>query len=1296
MSEAVAVTQRVRTEGRLPPALWDDLLAVPWAEDGRDPAAGLDCFGLVVEVYRRLGVELPDPASPGFLSQRGGWEAISDPEPGCAVLMVHQGRPHVGVYLGGGEILHSTLLSGVVVSSLRAARAAGLVKGYARTLDADPPVESLPAPADGDLTVVEIDLTGGRVVRRIPWQPGLSVTDLESPGLRLVSGTVEAGGIVVLARWPGAITFFGAAVAGTAATAAFVVDVGLLLLGAALSFAAALLMPAAPIPKQYSEESSPTFDLSGFLRNRSGIGAAQPVVYGEHRAGGHIIAAFQRAGEDGTSILYVLLMWSRGPIHSLGGLTSAVDDLTGPAIPAAFEIDGNPASSYDCSVSVRLGLSDQEPIPGFRETVNLSTYTMTLLVGNPFTHVGTQKAEAFEVLFQFPVGLYDISPNGSVSGRTVVFAIRHRVVGTSTWTTDTFSAQNARRGVFVRMFRKDGLTKDKYEIQIERLSPAWPETATGKESQAVLTEVHEITTDALGYPGKVVIGWRIKATEQVSGGLPAFTATGKGRTVFIWDGISETAPTFTEAWSDNPAWCAMDLAINPHYGIGRNGRFSLDNIPLQKFLDWADLSDTMVDNGRGGTTQRARCDLVLDTVRSGWEILNGIALSSWARFTMVGRKLTPVLETTATPIYAFTMGNVRDVELTYQGRYSRVNAVEVQYFNEETNYEADQASRLDTAAVFTNGESVVQESIAAVGVTRAAQAYRLAQWRMLTAKISKRRLAFTAGVESIHLLPGDVHYFTHDANAVGTSGRVLSATTTTVVLDHALAIPSGTNNITVRTSGTGADVVQERTLTNGTYSRGVAITVTAAWDGIDVPVAGDPYMAGTSTSYRQTYRVLAIETEADLSRRFTCAEYAAAIYSDDPGDVESFTDVMPDPRAMPGAVENLRVEEVSAWGTDGRNIDAVRVTWDPDERWHGADVWYRSSSSGDGATSEWLYAGRSHGDRLVITDGLAASSTLVVSVVPVSKRGTRRTPEYGTLGYVFIRGRHVAPTVPASVSAHVVNGDLTVCIGPPTDDRFVAGYQIRYGSTWAGSVLIAECVPAIFSTSAPFTGTQTVRVRSVSSIGVVSVTEVTASVTFQLPTASYTQTDSQDEGAAWSGTKTQTVVSGTTLVLDGTNLTGTYANAVTETGTRRGVVTVTAGLQNVLRTWDDCAMRWDDCSQTWDAFYLNGFEVAEGLTWDEMGFTWDSLPASCMTWDGPIDIVAALAPSGSINDGSVAFGWCPFERSLTNVAATITMQRPHSRYVPELSAMNTRLWSQATAGAAATDEYADILQQGGM
>lgn len=39
----------------------DDLLSAPFAWGGRDPKQGLDCWGLVMEVRRRVGLETPDP-----------------------------------------------------------------------------------------------------------------------------------------------------------------------------------------------------------------------------------------------------------------------------------------------------------------------------------------------------------------------------------------------------------------------------------------------------------------------------------------------------------------------------------------------------------------------------------------------------------------------------------------------------------------------------------------------------------------------------------------------------------------------------------------------------------------------------------------------------------------------------------------------------------------------------------------------------------------------------------------------------------------------------------------------------------------------------------------------------------------------------------------------------------------------------------------------------------------------------------------------------------------------------------
>ena len=39
-----------------------DLIGVPFVRGGRDPAGGLDCVGLTLEIYRRAGIELPEPS----------------------------------------------------------------------------------------------------------------------------------------------------------------------------------------------------------------------------------------------------------------------------------------------------------------------------------------------------------------------------------------------------------------------------------------------------------------------------------------------------------------------------------------------------------------------------------------------------------------------------------------------------------------------------------------------------------------------------------------------------------------------------------------------------------------------------------------------------------------------------------------------------------------------------------------------------------------------------------------------------------------------------------------------------------------------------------------------------------------------------------------------------------------------------------------------------------------------------------------------------------------------------------
>lgn len=76
---------------------WEDLKNCNYQRGGRDPATGLDCFGLVLEIYRRADIVLWPP---DFKPLAGGWIWVQVREPlraldvaffsgdaGCAVAL---------------------------------------------------------------------------------------------------------------------------------------------------------------------------------------------------------------------------------------------------------------------------------------------------------------------------------------------------------------------------------------------------------------------------------------------------------------------------------------------------------------------------------------------------------------------------------------------------------------------------------------------------------------------------------------------------------------------------------------------------------------------------------------------------------------------------------------------------------------------------------------------------------------------------------------------------------------------------------------------------------------------------------------------------------------------------------------------------------------------------------------------------------------------------------------------------------------------------------------------------------
>lgn len=109
------------------------LVGIPWVNRGRDPAVGLDCWGLLRHVYAtKLGILLPsfadeyedatDRAETVAVMNRcagADWVRVDIPKVGDGVRLRVDGDPsHVAVYVGRGLILHAQAGTDSVIEEL--------------------------------------------------------------------------------------------------------------------------------------------------------------------------------------------------------------------------------------------------------------------------------------------------------------------------------------------------------------------------------------------------------------------------------------------------------------------------------------------------------------------------------------------------------------------------------------------------------------------------------------------------------------------------------------------------------------------------------------------------------------------------------------------------------------------------------------------------------------------------------------------------------------------------------------------------------------------------------------------------------------------------------------------------------------------------------------------------------------------------------------------------------------------------------------------------------------------------
>lgn len=122
-----------------------DLVGIPFVSKGRNPETGLDCWGLVMEVGRRMGKNIPDFYVDAMDSKQIGaiksfaekdWTQIDKPETGVIVgirldrACLPDVTQHFGVCLDRRRFIHTMQDTGVIITDLNHRFFKNIITGF--------------------------------------------------------------------------------------------------------------------------------------------------------------------------------------------------------------------------------------------------------------------------------------------------------------------------------------------------------------------------------------------------------------------------------------------------------------------------------------------------------------------------------------------------------------------------------------------------------------------------------------------------------------------------------------------------------------------------------------------------------------------------------------------------------------------------------------------------------------------------------------------------------------------------------------------------------------------------------------------------------------------------------------------------------------------------------------------------------------------------------------------------------------------------------------------------------------
>lgn len=661
----------------------------------------------------------------------------------------------------------------------------------------------------------------------------------------------------------------------------------------------------------------------GRVSNDAFVGDARQVHLGRsRRAGGKVIAKVPVESPDGSgdARLRLLIAYGEGPLKSIAGVASDTNNLPAEGFTGGdgggLWLNDQPIANFPgARVSVRLGTAGQSVIPGFSDTeilreVGVGGVELRNTSGSERT--GTDTAESFTystvgtvheavVRVRFPAGLSTIAASGQVDTAKVKYRWRWRLnAGPGAWSAwTTVTVTRADQSEFFSSPRTPTLsaTPARVDIMVQRVSVE-PTTATVVD-RMVWDSLTEVTHSANTYPDTPLLALELIAGEQLTG-VPAVSADVEGlKNLRVWDGVSsESSPVFVNAYSENPAYYALEILTNPRWGMG--GFVALSNVDLPGLVAWARYNDENTLRHDGETNRpRFRAHFTLTEQRDAIEWLRTICRAGRCVPVLVGNQWRFIVDRPqSSPVEVFTDASVAVDEstglkrLSYRrelgtGGVTRPNRLTAQFENERQNGQPETLAYPDYATLWLATEPVREDTAKIDGVTDPDQVADELVYLMKRSRGLTRTITLVTTRAVVACQPGDRFDAAVSLLGWGTaSGRVLAGSTTTAVkLDKSVTLIAGRTYVlrTVRTDHT----IEVRTVTSaaGDYAAGANITVSPGFS--VTPAEFDEYALGQQSIEVKPFTCTGIKVAdaGTLMWEVSGVEYDPQVYDPEPGDI---------------------------------------------------------------------------------------------------------------------------------------------------------------------------------------------------------------------------------------------------------------------------------------------------------------------------------------------------------------------------------------------------------------------------